>query len=54
MKLMRRIISLLSFAPTNFSKPLVPVAVCLLEAPPDNNINEQVADEFSLKNTKES
>ena len=45
MKLIDGMISLLSFTPTNFSRPSMPIAICLLEAPPDHNINEQIANE---------
>lgn len=54
MKLMDRIISLFHFVPTDFSKSSLLAAVCLLGAPPDNNINEQVANGYQLKDSKES
>lgn len=44
----------LLFAPTDFSKPSVLAAGCLLGALSDNNINEQVASGYQLKDSKES
>lgn len=46
---MDRIVSLFHFVPTDFSKPSLLAAVCLLGAPPDNNING-----YQLKDSKES